>query len=282
MNVYIYVNIQKPNALNVAIDAGKVLKKHGADIIFDTTCASLEHEFTNISVLPAQKAFKKCDIVLCIGGDGSILHAARHAIPYNKPLLGINVGRLGFLAALESDELESLKKIPLGDYSVEYRSVLQANILGDEKNACFALNDVVLFKTAPEKTITLEIFCDDVLVSHFRGDGVIFATPTGSTAYSMSAGGPILDSRLDGMVITQICAHIVRTPPLVFSLSRIIRVHHTGENDEQACISCDGAYTTPLQAAQWVEIKKSSLKVPLIQLSATNQLEAIDKKLRGR
>lgn len=283
MTVYMVVNSGKARARQVARQAAEVLLGCGIRLLADESGRSLLEDGVNVRILPASEAYVACDVVLSIGGDGTMLHAARFTMKYNKPLLGINIGRLGFLTVVESDELDKLKRLANGEYKVEHRTVLRADVEGDNGEPCVALNDVVLFKDLPERTISLNIFCDDILVSRFRGDGIIFATATGSTAYSMSAGGPILDAQLDGMVVTQICAHIVHTPPLVVSADRVLRAVPTGDiQDEPVGIICDGIKSRVLGPGEAVRICRSEWKVPLIQLADAEQLESIDKKLKGR
>lgn len=282
MTVYMVVNSGKLRARQVACQAGKVLLACGVKLLADETGGALLEEGLNAAILPAGQAYAACDVVLSIGGDGTMLHAARYAMKYAKPLLGVNIGRLGFLTVVESDELDKLKRLASGEYNVERRTVLRADVEGDDE-PCVALNDVVLFKDSPERTISLNIFCDDILVSRFRGDGIIFATATGSTAYSMSAGGPILDARLDGIVVTQICAHIVQTPPLVVAADRVLRAVPTdGGQDEPVGIICDGTKSRVLGPGETVRISRSEWQAPLIQFADAEQLESIDKKLKGR
>ncbi len=147
---------------------------------------------------------------------------------------------------------------------------------------CIAMNDIVLFKNAPERTISLNIACDGIQVSRFRGDGVIFATPTGSSAYSMSAGGPVLDARLGGIVVTQICAHIVQTPPLVFAADRTLHVTACGIEEETVCIVCDGQAEGALRPNLPMALGRSDVTVKLIQFKKAQQLQSIDRKLKGR
>lgn len=282
MRVFINPNVTKKEALPVAAKACEVLKKAGADIIIENNCHGIDETACGAVRMPLDDAFKNCDITVSVGGDGSMLHAARHAIKYQKPLLGVNTGRLGFLTSVEQGELEKLARLPRGEYSVENRSTLQADIKGFNRDDAVALNDIVLFKEQPEKAISLSIYCDDILVSKFRGDGVIFSTATGSTAYSMSAGGPIMDAHLDGIIVTHICAHIVQTPPLVLSSRRVVRVVSTGTDEEHACICCDGRNLHRMVPGEEVQICLSDKKVPLVQFHDTGQLKSIDTKLRGR
>lgn len=282
MTVYMLVNSGKIKALSVAQDAAKVLLSCGMLLVLDETCQGLLDLDMCAKIMPAEMAYKVCDMVICVGGDGTMLKAARQTMKCNKPLLGINTGRLGFLTVLECNELEKLKRLPKKDYKIENRSVISAQIEG-EREESLALNDVVLFKDKPEKTISLNIFCDDILVSRFRGDGIVFATPTGSTAYSMSAGGPILDARLEGVVVSQICAHIVQTPPLVVAANRLLRaVPIQDDAQQEIAIISDGYKVQVVKPGKAIIISSSSYKVPLIQFADTQQLEFIDKKLKGR
>lgn len=280
MTAYLVVNTGKPKAPATARAAAQILVDSGANVLVDSDGilgADIAH-----TVLRPEAAYRQCDVVISIGGDGTMLHTARADVEFNKPLLGINVGRLGFMASVESDELEKLHRLSAGEYSVEQRSMLCAKSGDGQTETCFALNDIVLFKVLPEKTVSLDIFCDDILVSRFRGDGVIFATPAGSTAYSMSAGGPILDARLSGMVVTQICAHILYTPPLVVADERMMRAVNTGTDDEEIIIVCDGIKSATLGIGEDVYVTRSEWSVPLIQFNGAEQLESIDKKLKGR
>ncbi len=279
MTVFIVPNLTKPNALEVAQRACEILTSEGVKVL---GCDTLSKTNLPIEFAQMQEALAACDIVLCIGGDGTILNLARHVTEHQKPLLGLNIGRLGFLTAIEADELHRLRLLPKGEYLVEHRSVLQAMRMSEPDKLSLALNDVVLFKHAPEKSISLNIYCDDILVSSFRGDGVVIATPTGSTAYSMSAGGPILDAKLEGIIVTQICAHIVQTPPLVFSADRVLRVVLTGTEEERVFITCDGHKHTVLAKEEEVVIRQADTTVPLVQFNDAQQLKSIDKKLKGR
>ncbi len=265
--------------MEVAVAAAQILRQGGATLFASADLQPVFGLDLQVQYMPFAQACQLCDVVLTVGGDGTMLHAARHTMVANKPLVGINTGRLGFLTTIEKDELHQLHRLFTKDYLIEERSVLQASC-GDY--TCVALNDVVLFKELPEKTITLDIFCDDILVSRFRGDGVIFSTPTGSTAYSMSAGGPILDARLGGIIVTQICAHIVQTPPMVFAQDRVITVKPRHPKEEAVFIGCDGMPSQHLSFDHSVFITQSDRTVPLIQFSEAEQLKSIDKKLKGR
>lgn len=279
MTIYLLPNASKPRAFTVADEVANILADEGVTILADHSCAG-KMKSTNPTYI-SEIGSVLFDMVLTIGGDGTILHAARRPELRDKPLIGVNIGRLGFLTIIETNELENLRRIPKGKYTIEHRSMLSFSCKQDEEPD-IALNDVVFFKESINKTIALDIYCDDILVSSFVGDGVVFATPTGSTAYSMSAGGPIVDARLASITVSQICAHIVQTPPMVFDAGRTLRVVSRGRPDERVLVSMDGMANKPLPDGLSAYIHQSDRTVPLVQLSDADQLKSIDKKLKGR
>ncbi len=280
MTVYVLPNNKSPDAIEVAHKVCDILHSTDISIVTDHNARDIGLSHGAVAKLSAEDAAGVCDVLLCIGGDGTMLHAARHIMHTSKLLLGVNTGRLGFLTALEADELDKLRLLSTGDYFVEERMTIEASYAGSSRK-CVAMNDIVLFKNAPERTISLNIHCDGIEVSRFRGDGVIFATPTGSSAYSMSAGGPIVDARLGGIVITQICAHIVQTPPLVFAADRVLQVTVCGHDEETVCIVCDGRTEDTLRPAVPLRLTRSQTTVKLVQFKKAQQLQSIDKKLKG-
>lgn len=159
-----------------------------------------------------------CDIVMAIGGDGIMLHAAKHAAQYDKPVLCINCGRLGYLASMEVGEISLLDRVVCGDYNILKRRMLSvSHETKNEIKEYFALNDAVLGSGNIAKTVEIEVLCEDRVVMKVKGDGVIFSTPTGSTAYAFSAGGPVIDPRIDCVSLTPVCPHAFSVRTLVFS-----------------------------------------------------------------
>ena len=195
MTVYISPNPGKAMAYGISQRAAQILLTHGAQVLMQT---ELQEECNTMGVryLPQKECLQKTDVILTIGGDGTILHEANLSLEYRKPILGINLGRCGFLATCEIDEMETkLSAVARGDFMLDNRMLLYVRVLGDDSWEGHALNDVVMTKGRLQQAIDFSIYCDDILVEHYRGDGVIVATPTGSTAYSLAAGGPILDSQ---------------------------------------------------------------------------------------
>lgn len=281
MTVLLVLNQSKPEATSVALQAAAILQSVGVHVVSFNIQKNIDVlQKANITLLSEKDAFSTCDIVVTIGGDGTMLHTARETLKWQKPMVGINIGHLGFLTLIENNELEKLKRLITGDYYIENRTVLLAKAEGEHTFEGMALNDVVMFKAEVEKTISLHIYCDDIRVSRFRGDGIVFSTPTGSTAYSMSAGGPIVDVQLGGIIATQICAHVVHTPPMVFAPNRALCAKP--QNNEPIAVSLDGMPSIMLSPGQNLTITQASNTVPMIQFYDASQLKSIDKKLKGR
>lgn len=282
MTVYISPNPGKSSARELALRAAQILRTHGASVLMEQKWKQ-DCNIAGVEYLPFEACMEQTDVILTIGGDGTILHVANLTLSYHKPILGINLGRCGFLATCELDELETkLSAVARGRYSLDSRMLLYVRVLGDDGWEGHALNDVVVTKGRLQQAIDFSVYCDDILVEHFRGDGVIVATPTGSTAYSLAAGGPILDSQTKGIVVTPICPHSLATPPMVFAQERKINICVGQVADDEVFISCDGDDGYTLRAGATAVVRLSDQNVQLITFSRADQFQAIDQKLRSR
>lgn len=282
MTVYISPNPGKAMAYGISQRAAQILLTHGAQVLMQD---GLQAECMTMGVvyLSQKECLERTDVILTIGGDGTILHEANLSLEYSKPILGINLGRCGFLATCEVDEMEAkLSAVARGEYFLDNRMLLYVRVLGDDSWEGHALNDVVMTKGRLQQAVDFSIYCDDILVEHYRGDGVIVATPTGSTAYSLAAGGPILDSQTKGIVVTPICPHSLASPAMVFAQERKINLCVGQVADEEVFISCDGDAGYSVKAGATAEVRLSDQVVQLITFSKADQFQAIDQKLRGR
>lgn len=282
MTVYISPNPGKAMAYGISQRATQILLTHGAQVLMQD---GLQAECMTMGVeyLAQKECLERTDVILTIGGDGTILHEANLSLEYRKPILGINLGRCGFLATCEVDEMEAkLSAVARGEYFLDNRMLLYVRVLGDNSWEGHALNDVVMTKGRLQQAVDFSIYCDDILVEHYRGDGVIVATPTGSTAYSLAAGGPILDSQTKGIVVTPICPHSLASPAMVFAQERKINLCVGQVADEEVFISCDGDAGYSVKAGATAEVRLSDQVVQLITFSKADQFQAIDQKLRGR
>ena len=282
MTVYISPNPGKAMAYGISQRAAQILLTHGAQVLMQD---GLQAECMTMGVvyLSQKECLERTDVILTIGGDGAILHEANLSLEYRKPILGINLGRCGFLATCEVDEMEAkLSAVARGEYFLDNRMLLYVRVLGDDSWEGHALNEVVMTKGRLQQAVDFSIYCDDILVEHYRGDGVIVATPTGSTAYSLAAGGPILDSQTKGIVVTPICPHSLASPAMVFAQERKINLCVGQVADEEVFISCDGDAGYSVKAGATAEVRLSDQVVQLITFSKADQFQAIDQKLRGR
>lgn len=238
----------------------------------------------DIRFLELSQALEGADALICFGGDGTILHCAREATLHGVPILGINVGNVGFMAELESGELAQLARLARDEFRTEARMMLDVSVrragrvIYEERS----LNDAVVTKGAVARVISLAVFCDGVGMTSFSGDGVIVSTPTGSTAYSMSAGGPIVEPSANNLVVTPICAHAMEAKSFVLSDERSVMVQVGPIGKKSAYLSVDGGRAYRLNAYDQVLIRKAQTATKLIRLKETNFYCVLNQKFMNR
>ena len=222
------------------------------------------------------------DLVICFGGDGTILHMAKAATRNNLPILGINIGTMGFMAELESSEMNELSRLATGDFSVDKRMMLDVTVTRDQQILFhdIGLNDVVITKGAVARIIHLAVQCDGVQAMECSGDGLIVATPTGSTAYSLSAGGPIVEPEAHNILLTPICAHDMSSRCMVTSPKRVITAELTRNARRNAFLSVDGGKAVKLNVGDQVTIKRSDLETKLIRLKDRSFYDVVNMKFK--
>ncbi len=223
------------------------------------------------------------DLVICFGGDGTILHMAKFATRHGVPILGINIGTMGFIAELESTELEQLSRLASNDYTIDRRMMLDVTVQR-ERDILFhdiSLNDVVITKGAVARIINLAVSCDGVQAMECAGDGVIVATPTGSTAYNLSAGGPIMEPEAKSILVTPICAHDITSRSMVSSDQRQIAVTLTKNARRNAYLSVDGGKAVKMNMGDVATIKKSNMETKLIRLKNRSFYDIVSAKFRS-
>lgn len=240
--------------------------------------------------LPRDIRFSRLDrelptanMVICFGGDGTILHMAKAATRHNVPILGVNIGTMGFMAELESTELQQLTRIASGDYTIDSRMMLDVSVYRD-RDIIFhdiCLNDVVITKGAIARIVHLAVNCDGVQAMECGGDGVIVATPTGSTAYSLSAGGPIVEPEAHSILVTPICAHDVASRTIVASDKRVITVGLTKNARRNAFLSVDGGKALRMNIGDIANIRKSQLVTKLVRLKDRSFYDVVNMKFKN-
>ncbi len=223
------------------------------------------------------------DMVICFGGDGTILHMAKAATRQGIPILGVNIGTMGFMAELESSELSQLARLATGDYQIDSRMMLDVTVQRD-RDIVFhdiCLNDVVITKGAVARIVYLSVKCDGVQAMECGGDGVIVATPTGSTAYSLSAGGPIVEPDASNILITPICAHELVSRCMVASDRRVITVGLTTNARRNAYLSVDGGKAVRINLGDTATIRKSQLVTKLVRLKDRSFYDVVNTKFKN-
>ena len=230
--------------------------------------------------------FSYADVAVALGGDGTILAAAGEVSRYNVPVLGINLGHLGFLAEVEPQYMEFAAECLLaGKYRIEERVMLQADVMRDGKcmETFHALNDIVVSRASFSRLLGLRTTVDTHTLDSFVADGVILSTPTGSTAYSLSAGGPILDPSLDVILVTPVCPHTMHTRPMVLPLAHGVAVElESGRDYGEAFVSADGRHGSALQPGDVVRASRSQYTTKLIKISNKTFYDTIRQKLNER
>ena len=222
------------------------------------------------------------DAVICFGGDGTILHMAKTATRHGIPILGVNIGTMGFMAELESTELDQLSRLAKDDYAIDQRMMLDVTVHRD-RDIIFhdiCLNDVVITKGAVARIVHMAVNCDGVQAMECGGDGVIIATPTGSTAYSLSAGGPIVEPEAHSILVTPICAHDVASRGFVASDKRVITVGLTRNARRNAFLSVDGGKALRMNMGDIATIRRSNLTTGLIRLKDRSFYDVVNMKFK--
>jgi NAD+ kinase len=222
-------------------------------------------------------------LAIVVGGDGSMLHVARNLAPHGVPLIGVNLGRLGFLTDIPTERMEEdLARILDGDFKTEERILLEAEVLRGGKVQCSAnaLNDVVINKGALARLIEFETYVDGELVNSTRADGVIIATPTGSTAYALSAGGPILHPTLPAIVLVPICPHTLSDRPLAVGSDSRIEIVMSSTSQQSAHVTLDGQTNFAIHDQDRVRVRRAGRAVTLIHPTRRNHYEVLRVKLR--
>ncbi|HZL93320.1 MAG TPA: NAD(+) kinase [Vicinamibacterales bacterium] len=255
------------------------LRKRGLKV-FAATEADGAGQFTDAIRVGEKDLATQVDLVVAIGGDGTLLHAARHVAARDVPLLGINRGRLGFLTDISPEHmLDAIDAILAGDYLAERRLMLAARTVDSTGDTLFALNDVVLQKGETGRLLDFTTMVDGVYVNTHRGDGLIVATPTGSTAYALSCGGPIIQPNVDALVMVPICPHTLSDRPLVLPTTSTVQVSLDHGSHGSAHVVYDGEALGRLAEGETLSIALAAETVTLLHPRDYNYYELLRSKL---
>lgn len=275
-------NPYRDNDMNGAKQAKKILDSVGFETV---VCLPFYKEGygdeMGVPIKQLQQEINSADLLIAFGGDGTILHLARTVALHKVPVLGINLGSLGFMSELEVNEMERLRDLASWDFTVERRMMLDVSVIRDDRTVYsnIALNDAVVSKGSIARVVRLSIFTEEGRLTRVGGDGVIVSTPTGSTGYSMAAGGPIVEPTARNLLLTPICPHATRSSSYVLSPEHVITVEAADANRKFVYLSVDGGKAFSLKNGDQIKVSMSKYETQLVRLSKKSFCEILDKKM---
>lgn len=282
LKVGIIPNFTREKALDVTKNTIAELEKLNIDYYFDIN-AKRDFAFEVEEEHFIDKIYEFVDVIIAIGGDGSFIHTAKETAVHKKPVLCINAGNLAFLAGLEGNELSLLGKLISGDFTTDKRMMLEVSLKENESKKLlgYCLNDVAIARGSEIKLVDLDVFCNNRKINSYRADGVVVSTPTGSTAYSWSAGGPVIDPDLQCIMLTPICTHSPLNRSLVFNEDSVLRVKPVNHT-QKVSVSTDGELTIDLNSDSEVIISKSDYYAEFIRIKTDEFFDILNSKLSQR
>ncbi len=281
MTALLFPQIQPGFALETARRVCEILHESGITVWADISLKQHLSDFSFVAYVPFSGAVDQVDIAIAIGGDGTILHCARHMVTSPAKLLGINTGRVGFLASLEPEHLLSLPRLKTKEYRVSKRMLLRGvlrNASGGIEREFFALNDIVLsrnYSRAAEFTVSR----NGTVLGEYRADGLIFSTPTGSTAYALSAGGPIIEPEFSCVEMTFICPHSLSARPILFSPKNTLKIRCDVRGRQDVHICADGTEPVTFTKDMTLELSGSQKTIDMIDFSGNTFFDSLSRKL---
>lgn len=279
MKGFVVTNLQKKESTAIRASLLALSRQHGLALV-EATEEDSHAAFPEIT--PAEtNALAECDVIISIGGDGTIMHCAKLGATTGKPVVGINAGKLGFLTQIEPARLEQcLLRLISGDYTVEYRSAIAATFQDDLcRPITFAINDIVIAKAPEHNMARFVMCCNDRPIDSYRADGLIFSTSTGSTAYNLSAGGPVIDPLLSAVTLVPICPHSLSVRPLVFSEDRVITVCC---EETPLVVIADGSSRRTVAPGTSIQIRTATKRAGFITFHEQEFFEILTKKIKQR
>ena len=271
--VSLITNFNITEKLSAAMEVAQRLAKHVETILIpvsykDRILRNQSHR-REFSYVGPDELYRDSELVVVLGGDGAMLDASRRTAPVGIPILGINMGRVGYMTELEMDELDLLDRVFEGRYTIDERTLLQAQVRaasGQSKFCSYALNEAAITNGSAARIVDLQLSDGDELIYTYRADGLVVATPTGSTAYSLSAGGPIVDPKLSCFCVTPICSHSLLARPLVFPDTAELRIKNICNREKVLHLTMDGRTTVDLYYGDTVYITRSEMTVRLLRI----------------
>ena len=278
----IWANTDKPAFWKVLPDIVSWAKDRGINLYITTRIESqLKGLDLDYQLIESADDFAKLDFILALGGDGTILSLARAIGDHGTHILGIHLGELGFLAEVVLEDMfPRLDAVAEGNYNIQKRMVIKCIVKnGNEPQTFYALNDIVVDRGKSQRLLNCELLANDDFVAKYNADGLIVATPTGSTAYSLASGGPIVMPTFGSMVVTPICPHTLTLRPIVFSDDQILEISFPVDGGKEMALAIDGQVNEYLKSTAKVVIQKATFKINMVNFMDSNYFNTLRTKL---
>lgn len=280
MNIALIVNFDKPNSADTAEKIIAILCEDGISV-YMLSENKVKFSHRDVTYLQSyEELFSVADAAVTVGGDGTIIHSARYAAKMSKPILGVNMGRIGYVAELEPSEISMLKELSSGNFSIMNRMLLGVEVLHADGSAeeYIAVNDAVISRGALSRMTELEVCAGSEQILCYRADGLLFSTPTGSTAYALSAGGPVIDPALSLIELTPVCPHSLTARTVLFTDDTVLEVK--SRNGDTAYLTVDGQISVALDFSDKVKIFRSEYTLSMITMKEKNFYKLAGEKLK--
>lgn len=282
MKFYVIPNMTRANTFNVTSELFDKLHELGCTVYLSTSLKTHFGETSSVVYTDEDSAIAECNAVIAIGGDGTFINAAKVATDYDKPLICINAGKLAYLACLEGNELDLLTEVVDGKYVTDKRMMLDVSIIDKDGEILYhsnCINDAVVSRSGIIRIMKLSVFCNGAPLIDYLADGAIVATPTGSTAYSLSAGGPVVEPGVESILLTPVCPHSVFSRSVVLGGNSKLELVH--DDSGEAILSCDGQSAVVIPADARVTVKRSEKYASFIKIKPDTFIDVLNKKISG-
>lgn len=284
MKIAVIVNLGKEKAVLCAKDILSLFKENNVEPLMPSDYSGFFEDYDVTYYDKIKDIFFECDMAVTVGGDGTIIHAAKYAARADKPLIGVNVGRLGFVAGIEPENIQELTRLLDGDYGIQRRMLIDVTVEHEngDSETYIAVNDVNVARGQLSRIIDISVYQNNSEVSTYRADGLLFSTPTGSTAYALSAGGPVIYPEMDCILMTPVCPHSLISRPVLFDGNSTLTVTVKSPDNASVLLTVDGEKNIKLCETDVVTINKAENDLKLLTLNEQNFYQLLNEKLKYR